>query len=386
MAYPFYESLQELSRNMAAGNYGLWYNKFIPMNDFSSCKASDESGNENDAVSYYYAQYNGIQKATTNKLLDKKHQDQAGYCAALSTGYESVVFRAKLKTPLITGIGETHPHEVSMVFDHNMGIPYIPASGIKGIVRFAHTLGLLDKISPEKIKPDEKSGQLYFDDEKPWTSIPKLFGTQSERGSVIFLDAYPEQAPELHIDIMNPHYGKYYNEGVPPGDYLDPKPIKFLTVAKNTVFIFRALADKEHSDLAGKVRNALEKALTVEGIGAKTAVGYGLFDIETDFRSRGGLTEANQQESGAIARDTKTPLESLLFELSQLKPTETGRISGEIINKIDTRLKADEEKAVVAKAIKKKISTKAFKKLDKRKNGYLSKLIQVGESAQDSRG
>jgi len=43
-----------------------------------------------------------------------------------------------------------------MTFDHNLGIPYIPASSIKGIVRFAHTLDLIennfDKVSMKQRK------------------------------------------------------------------------------------------------------------------------------------------------------------------------------------------------------------------------------------------
>ena len=277
--YPYYNELQRLVPNMNRGNFGLWYNKFIPLKDLDKCKASDERGNDKNAVSYYHEKYNKIQKDTINELLDKKHLDQAGFCHVLSLKYQIVIFKAKLKTPLITGIGETHPHEVSMVFDHNMGIPYIPASGIKGIVRFAHTLGMLADIPPGKIQLD-KDGKEYFDDEEDWTNVPQLFGAQKKRGAVFFLDAYPEKVPDLHVDIMNPHYGKYYSDDkneTPPGDYLDPNPLKFLAVSKETVFIFRALVDKESAELIDKVKTAFKKALEDEGVGAKTAVGYGIF-------------------------------------------------------------------------------------------------------------
>ncbi len=282
MTYPFYKELQDVvAQNITGGNYGLWYNKFIPISNFDACKASDERGDKDNAVSYYHDKYKQSKKDKINLLLEKRHCDQAGFCKALSSEYEAVILKAKLKTPLITGIGEAHPHEVSMVFDHNLGIPYIPASGIKGIVRFAHTIGLMP-VPPEKIETDEKTGEQYFNDEEVWTEIPNLFGTQAKRGSVFFLDAYPEKTPELHVDIMNPHYGAYYSDETdttPPGDYLEPKPLKFLTVAKDTVFIFRALVDKNNPELTDMVKTALRKALTEEGLGAKTAVGYGLFDL-----------------------------------------------------------------------------------------------------------
>lgn len=279
MAYPYYNELQRLVPSMTSGNFGLWYNKLIPLNDFNSCKASDARGNENNAVPYYCQQFSNTRKDAIRTALERKHRDQACYCDTFSSKYASVIVKAKLTAPLITGIGESHPHEVSLVFDHSMGIPYIPASGIKGIVRFVHTLGLLTHIPQEMIKFD-KNGKAFFDDEENWTYVPQLFGTQKSRGNVFFLDAYPENVPELHVDIMNPHYGKYYSDDqnrTPPADHLDPNPIKFLTVSKGTVFIFRALVDKEKPEFVEKVKTAFVKAITEEGVGAKTAVGYGLF-------------------------------------------------------------------------------------------------------------
>jgi len=72
MAYPFYERLQNLSQNMAGGNFGLWYNKFIPISNFDSCKASNERGDKDNAVEYYHNRYKQFQKDTINKLLEKK--------------------------------------------------------------------------------------------------------------------------------------------------------------------------------------------------------------------------------------------------------------------------------------------------------------------------
>ena len=298
MVYPVYAELQRLVPTMIRGNFGLWYNKLVPLNNFNECKTSDQIGNDKNAISHYYQQYNNTDKINISSLLNKKHRDQAQFCLSLSPRFETVVLKAELKSPLITGIGESHPHEVSMVFDHNMGIPYIPASGIKGIVRFAHMLGLLDGIAKER-KEKDKDGRQFLDEEKDWTNVPQLFGTQKKQGSVIFMDAYPEIVPELHVDIMNPHYGKYYSDDqnqTPPGDYLAPNPIKFLTVSKGTAFIFRALVDRKNSGLIDKVKTAFKKTLTEEGVGAKTAVGYGIFDHPTEEESKSVLDFMTQEK------------------------------------------------------------------------------------------
>ncbi len=300
MKYPFYNELEKISASMKKGNYGLWYNKFIPVKDFSSCKPSDDSNDKDSdtkAVDYYYSRYTATARNTLIKeLLEKKHRNQVRFCQSLSSQYEIITVTAKLNSPLVTGIGESHPHEISMVFDHNIGIPYIPSSGIKGIVRFAHTLGLLNSITEEKIQDDGS-----FDDEAKETHIPALFGTQTNRGSVIFLDAYPETVPSLHIDIMNPHYGDYYSDESnkkPPGDYLNPTPIKFLTVAKGSVFVFRSLVDKKNTHLLEKVKTAYSGALTEEGVGAKTALGYGIFEVlkETEPDSIQKILQAEKEE------------------------------------------------------------------------------------------
>ena len=57
MVYPYYAELQHITRDMNKGNFGLWYNKFIPVNNFNDCKASNQEGDENNAAPYYRKQY-----------------------------------------------------------------------------------------------------------------------------------------------------------------------------------------------------------------------------------------------------------------------------------------------------------------------------------------
>ena len=310
--YPFNKDLQSVAVPMTKGNFGLWFNKFIPIRDFASCKpsddkASDEKDKKDLTVEYYANKYATFSRENLlKKLLESRHSDQDSFCRTMGVQFETIVIKAKLKSHLITGIGESHPHEVSMVFDHNLGVPYVPASGIKGIVRFAHTIDLIDKIPEGELIIRDKDGkpcQPHFDDEQPWTNIPALFGTQKNRGAVIFLDAYPEKVPELHVDIMNPHYADYYGDDtnrIPPADYFNPVPIKFLTIAKDTVFVFRALVERKAAGLLDKVKTAFTRALTVEGVGAKTTVGYGIFHIE----------QKEPQISGSASDLPKQPSES----------------------------------------------------------------------------
>lgn len=358
--YPFYNHLQTATRSMDNGNFGLWYNKFVPVTDFQTCKASDDSDdkdNKDKPVEHYFKMYNRLKKnPVTGSLLSKKHLNQAELCEAFSSRYEKVVFKATLKTPLVTGIGESHPHEVSMVFDHNLGIPYIPASGVKGLVRFAHTLSLIPSI-PEGMLKHDKDGKPYFNEEEPWTQVADLFGTQAQRGSVMFLDAYPEKIPELHVEIMNPHYGGYHsddNHRTPPGDYLDPTPIKFLTTTAGTVFIFRALVDKEKTELPAMVKAAYKKILIAEGVGAKTAVGYGRFShvVEEESASVVDFIKKEKDRKQKAIEEAKTQAESKRKETmttDEIKIEEISTITNDtdtIAKKVDAVLSGEFGKAV----------------------------------------
>lgn len=343
--YPFCKDLQGVSQAMPNGNFGLWYNKFIPLSNVF--KASDDRGNDTRAVEFYFERYGQMKKSNVAELLKQKHNDQRTYCESFpSDNYESIQIEVKLASPLLTGIGESHPNEVSMVFDHNLGIPYIPASGVKGIVRFAHTVSLI----PEAISMGKVDEKGRFDDEDEWTFVLNMFGAQKKKGEVIFLDAYPKDVPQLHIDIMNPHYGPYYSDGLSPADHHNPTPIKFLTVAPETTFIFRAVAKKENG-LLQKVKEALLRALSEEGVGAKTAVGYGRFVIDETIQKGANNNAAKAEPS---------PFEKCCTPFKTIKPTDAGKI-GPLIDTALKILTSEEDKKAFAKYVR-EFMGKDFKK------------------------
>ncbi len=382
------------------GDFSLWLNKLIPLNNENKCEPCDEQGNDKKkgkVVQYYESKYNELKtNGTLRKMLAEKHESQEQYCAILKKAdYEIINFKAELKSPLITGIGQPHPNEVGMVFDHTMGIPYIPASSVKGIVRFAHMLELIESDNLSDYTDSNKDGE-YIIESNLKTLIPAIFGgdadeekkgkkkTKKLKGKVIFLDAYPNKVSDLHVDIMNPHYGDYYSDEkgeTPPADYLDPTPIKFLTVKPGTVFTFKALVSKNSDFLLKPLKTAFQKALEDEGVGAKTAVGYGRFEIQSDANKADNFS-AGEQDKVAVPK-AHTPVEKMLKNLDSLNNTEIGRILGEIVNNMEKELKTVEDKAVIAKAIKEKLETKAFKKLDRKKDRYLSKLIEHSNMPND---
>ena len=171
---------------------------------------------------------------------------------------------------LIVGLGSEHVQETNMTLHHIYGIPYIPGSAVKGVLRHWWLQENEDFL-------DDK-GEIDEDKAFKNSDFLAVFGSQEQRGKVQFLDAYPEEV-NFATDIMNPHYPKYYNGSEPPTDHQNPVPINFLTVEKTTFrFVFLA-KEQQHLD---HLKGRFQKALKLKGIGAKTAVGYGYFRDFTD--------------------------------------------------------------------------------------------------------
>jgi len=112
----------------------------------------------------------------------------------------------------------------------------------------------------------------------------RIFGKDDSSctGSVIFLDAIPNQPVRLKMEIMTSHYGPYYHESSkdqePPADWYSPVPIPFLAVDAEQDFIFGMIDRREKTKDFQMAEVWLKEALRHIGAGAKTAVGYGRFD------------------------------------------------------------------------------------------------------------
>ncbi|RME80946.1 MAG: type III-B CRISPR module RAMP protein Cmr6 [Planctomycetota bacterium] len=184
---------------------------------------------------------------------------------------------------MVLGLGGASVYEVSMTLHHIYGVPYLPGSSIKGITR--------SWVIQEFYGGDEE--QASKDKAFQW-----VFGSKEDQGGILFLDAFPESLSDdmIQVDVMNPHYSDYYSEPPdkarkPPADYYNPVPIYFLTVENTDFHFYLALPPLKRrnietkSNWQGKDWDLLElashwlfEALSIHGIGAKTALGYGVMD------------------------------------------------------------------------------------------------------------
>jgi len=196
---------------------------------------------------------------------------------------------------MIVGIGNESVYETSMTLHHVYGFPYIGGQAIKGVTRSWMIAEIFQNKEEDALK--NKIFCLLFGAPK-YINKDQKTATGEHQGSVIFFDSFPIEKPTIEVDIMNPHYGDYYQKKTWPVDSLNPNPIPFLTVGHETKFKFYVgIKDKDNKKLSefgnqefikqqGLREDStlldvaflwLKKALTEHGLGAKTAAGYGYF-------------------------------------------------------------------------------------------------------------
>lgn len=241
------------------------------------------------------------------------------HCRSIkSLGLRTESFEKKVDWRLIVGLGNESVYDTSMTLHHVYGIPYIPASALKGVVRSWIIIEKFDQIEEKAIQ--DKGFCDVFGCPKKIKDTPSYYN-EERQGKVWFFDAFPLSKPEIEVDIMNPHYGEYYNpkNPKPPVDYLLPNPIPFLTVGEGSKFQFLIGIKEKNNEPIGEnsklfmdsngvpimvrkedpselvpasvetpirfiVEAWLKKALEEHGIGTKTAVGYGYMK---DFQNGG---------------------------------------------------------------------------------------------------
>lgn len=251
--------------------------------------------------------------------------------------------------PFTTGLGNEHPLENGFAFLNPYGLPYLPGSGVKGVLRqAARELASGDWGDPQRWSlepryPLRVNGKPVLDSHKQpvvLSMLDVLFGRETPegesdhvRGALSFWDVIPQiKGDSLQVEIMTPHQGHYYqwekdrdgNEiEVSPHESGQPKPISFLTVPPGSGFTFHVICDRPFlarlaADLAegGAWKTLLEAAFTHAfdwlGFGAKTAVGYGAMrrDLEREAeelrQQEARLREAEGRRSSATTGRGKT--------------------------------------------------------------------------------
>jgi len=259
----------------AEANGGLVWERYLPLwsGDVRrpQHKGGDDKGSGNatkQALDRFVQDRHRVRKEGEPWLREHgARQRRALDHLAQRSGKVLKIIEARTQARFATGLGADHPTENGFSFDPASGLPFLPGSALKGLCRRAASLE----------GRDEHTCVRWFGPERIMAS------SQARQGEVAFFDAFPTQWPRLAIDIVNNHHSAYYRAGAEkndsrrkhPTETENPVPVYFLTVDKGAVFSIPLLAPPGEADA---VAEALLSGLRWLGLGAKTAVGYGLME------------------------------------------------------------------------------------------------------------
>lgn len=256
----------------------------------------------------YLTEFGEYNKAFLNQGVHKKYDVGVKY---------SHLFKLQTIYPgLLSGSGYTHEigeieeeFQLGFFFDHTTGLPVIPASSIKGVLRYACEVNkgdyLKQKLTDLKIETssyfeaittkNKKGKEVVNPSEFVYNIFEGKLLEKDEQGQVkydkqgkpiveqnisiyerdIFLDAFPilSNGALFGSDYITPH-----------GDnpLQNPIPIKFLRVQPEVTFQFQFdLKNKNSNGITAEQKKQLFQQIILDlGLGAKTNVGYGQFKID----------------------------------------------------------------------------------------------------------
>ncbi|MFT0213950.1 type III-B CRISPR module RAMP protein Cmr6 [Pseudomonas sp. F1_0610] len=305
MPLPLYDMQQTKPKKAQNGHLGLWFERFFTgyAENFSSIDKDTKSNwlKETAALGQGLGSLQYLhQKAVSLRLLAQAQNGQAKVFHCTSS--------------FVTGLGNPHPVENGFLWHHSLGVPYLPGSAVKGLIRsFIETA-----VADEALRKNR---------------LGEWFGTEDKKdiaeraGSFIFLDALPIAPCNINVEIMTPHMGNWYSNGAKaqniaqnlPGDWHDPVPVSYL-IAKNIKLQFIILPrTKEAITQLAEIWQALEHALEWLGAGAKTAIGFGQFVVDTSEEAKlvTVAQELHQQQQQIALKAQASELELKIIEFNE---------------------------------------------------------------------
>ena len=277
---------------------------------------------------------------------------------------------------MVVGLGAESVLETAITLHRTYGVPYIPGSALKGLARSA-------------------AQRLFVGDEwqKDGAAHKIMFGTTDEAGYVTFHDALlvAEKGAgiPLDLDVMTVHHPKYYGGGPEaPADWDSPNPVAFVTARGTYLIVLEGPREWTEKALA-----ILAEALWEEGIGAKTAAGYGRMKLRRKEEQEKAALEAKQRAEAlqmaeearieaerkaneARVANEKQAREHALVEAENLKKNIGPNNAKHLIETVFGKLPEDVQRRV-AKDLVAKLKRKW---LDDRKDQAWVQMLRAAES------
>lgn len=348
MPVPFYRSPEgqhpRTLPNDSKPNLGLWFNRF-----YNSFAPEDWSVNDEGKRDW-------INTVSAARGDPKVLEAAAARLENLAKGLGAQCKDFKTEWHLATGLGLNHPVENGFTWHHTLGVPYLPASGVKGMLR-----GWVE------------AWMEHADDASRNAHIARWFGAvdgeldqkANHIGNLIFFDAIPSTAVALKCDIMTPHMGKWYEKGEDmtagdyaeslPADWHSPVPVPFLVVSNATFrfVIAPRLSGNVEKDTQAKAdaKEAmiqLGHALQWMGAGAKTAAGYGRM-ISPEDKQKADLADSGIISGYSEWNNAKATWNPGKQELSVTQDSKNASVKGDEAKAFVAKLKPESQDRLLKK-------------------------------------
>lgn len=192
---------------------------------------------------------------------------------------------AKIIGRLYTGLSSATALETGICTHHTYGMPMLAGSSVKGAVAtYAEQIGLPDNIRQVLFGDEENSGAVIWHD--AWW-IPNTNDKLSvEKNDKPFVE-----------EIITTHHQNYYNNKQDIDEMEDPIPNQQIACQGSFYFVVEAV----NQAWATFAINLLLQMLENQGMGSKTASGYGYFEYDDDasIKIRNQHKDWNEQREKA---------------------------------------------------------------------------------------
>lgn len=209
-------------------------------------------------------------------------------------------FEATLGSRMMVNLAGGVVENAGIALDRCFGLPLIPGSAVKGITRVQALWEIHESEGQDRTRllrlalllfgygAHDLKGDFAWAAGKPACDrVVGAIDATEYKGCACFLPAYALAPPTLVVDMVNPHYRDYYRGARPHAeDNESPVPNYFPAVEAGSAFGFAVLLNRvpgvlgaNAAELLDQAKLWLERAVTCKGAGAKTAAGYGWFEL-----------------------------------------------------------------------------------------------------------
>lgn len=277
-------------------NIGLWYNRTFFRKYLLGEDKDRKSQIENEYPRYLNIKAN---KTGPNYLKVEFSKEPASNTISLTTIYPGLVcgigYEHEIGNKKDNEIGNKKDNEIGLKnelklgfsFDYTTGMPYIPGSSVKGLLRsaFDHKEYMDDIFS--NISSENKPKISDWDKVKK--SIFEGYDSSTEKQQSVykrdlFFDAFisGSDADNENLILADDYITCHQNKNEEMTPFTEPNPVRFLKVRSGVTFTFKFLLTdspiNENTTLKAEHKILLFKQILLDlGIGAKTNVGYGQF-------------------------------------------------------------------------------------------------------------